>query len=161
VFAVGINTYISFRRASASKFWSNALRPSTTSVFVLLLICLSSPLPNALPYLQSIFTKRTTGHCLGAVLTKNLSVPHLNVVALTTLLPLCVLSISFRSKGLKEQMSDQLVSRDILASFSRKLGSDFPALVPSICTHTTQQPLWLHFWYIQMYYWYEEKGRVT
>jgi hypothetical protein len=54
---------------------------------------LPSPLPNALPFLQATFTRRTGGHCVGTCAAENFSLflPPLNVVSFTTLPPLALL----------------------------------------------------------------------
>jgi hypothetical protein len=51
-------------------FVLHAVGLCSTSLFAPLLIALPSPLPNALPTVQTTFT-RTSGHCLGAFVAVN------------------------------------------------------------------------------------------
>jgi hypothetical protein len=90
-----------------SKFKS----PCSTSLLAPLQVALPSPIPNALPSLQSAFTRRTSGHCLGTFIVVNLSLFLLIKCSVSHYAPpppcrflfslICLFIRSFGFKGLK------------------------------------------------------------
>jgi hypothetical protein len=73
------------------------VRQWSTSLLAPLLTLLTSPLSNVLPWLQSTFTRRTSGHCLETIIAPS----PLNVMSLCPPSSSCSLPHSY-SKGLTD-----------------------------------------------------------
>jgi hypothetical protein len=78
------------------------LKYCVSLLLALLLLALPSPLSNALTSLQSTFTSRTNGHCLGTFTTENFSLGSLTIFP-----PLFLLSLSKFRHGRRQEMDIQ------------------------------------------------------